>query len=92
VAALIALVVVVGGVGTIPGFPIVHFHGVVRVLVWGCIGVFFGVTLFATVVKGVSVMDMRRGVTSATAQHLRSRGHRKLDELHAGAQAATTDA
>jgi hypothetical protein len=92
-AALIALAVIIGCIATIPGMPIVEIKGTAwRVLIWVCVAAFVVLTVWALVVKGVTVRDLRKGIASAVEERWRAHGHRKLDALHAEAEPAQPDA
>jgi hypothetical protein len=83
-AALVAIAFVVGVVATIPGIPLIEVKSVWRYAIWACLGVFVLSTV-GTGLKGVTVLDIRRGISDRVEHWICARGHRKLDELHAEA-------
>jgi hypothetical protein len=83
VALVLGLAVIVGALSTVPGIPLLDVKSMgVRIVIWVCLGAFLAVTLYAVLVKHVSVKEMRSHVSLWVEERWRARGYRKLDELH----------
>lgn len=54
-------------------------------IIWVCLGAFIALTLWTVTIKHVSVLDVQRAIAKRVEGRWRTRGHRKLDELHASA-------
>jgi hypothetical protein len=86
IASVITIAVIVGALATIPGFPLLEIKSLpLRLAIWVCFAAFFVLSAIPALTTGFSVLDIRRAVTNKVEDRRREIGHRKLDELHAGA-------
>lgn len=81
-AAVLAVALIIGFVATIPGVPLVEVDGFWRILIWICIAGFAAISVWALMVKGVAVRDIRRQLSARVEGWWSARGHRKLEKLH----------
>ncbi len=84
-AALLGVAVIAGAIATIPGVPLLEVETLTwRIIIWGCLAAFLAISLFAVIIRHVPVLRIERAIAERVEQWWHDRGHRKLDELHAG--------
>lgn len=82
-AGLLLVAVIVGGIATIPGAPLIQVNDLLwRLIIWICIGVFVVLTVGALVIKGVTLTEIKKAMSRKIESRWRARGHRQLDKLH----------
>jgi hypothetical protein len=84
VAALAGAALVIGVVASIPGAPLIDVKGDWRYVICTCVGIFIVFTI-ATSLKGITVFELRRGVSRRVEHWICKRGHRELNALYAEA-------
>jgi hypothetical protein len=85
-AVILGPAVVIGAVATVPGVPLLEVGNVTaRIALWVCFVAFFGLTLFAILIKHVPLRAVRRAISEQVAGYWTRRGHQRLGKLHAQA-------
>lgn len=80
---IIGIAVVVGLLATIPEVHLVEVTQLsLRVAIWCCIGVFVAITLYAMLVKHMSVLVMGRLIADRVERGVKAKGRVRLAKLH----------